>query len=252
MPRLRRSASAPGPICCSRPCSIAKARYPTRGSKRAAEEDPLPDALANFIGRWREHIPRIQPVVRLLSAASLTDAAASVAWEAACMGLLRAHALALSKRLAQAGMLQLGWTAPRAADWFGTGPISMAGATSSLSGTGARRRMRGSLRIPCNTISCVRAHGRTGATPLPIWSWPNQHAGTGSSSPLGNDQRARDAHAPCVGTTLSRTCEERRYDEPHSSMPTARRNGSHPHDGCVRRRSPGRSSRGGRWPNRPR
>ena len=92
-------------------------QYPTASIRRAAEEDPLPDALATFVRNWFEHIPRIQPVAQLLSAASLTDAEARVAWDDR-MALLRRHALALSKRLAKARLLKPGWTAPRAADWI--------------------------------------------------------------------------------------------------------------------------------------
>jgi len=93
------------------------ATSPTGSIKRAAEADPVPDALASFVKAWFEHIPRIQPVARLLSAASQTDPEARLAWEDR-MALLRRLALALTRRLAKAGALQSGWTAEKAAEWI--------------------------------------------------------------------------------------------------------------------------------------
>jgi AcrR family transcriptional regulator len=90
---------------------------PTANIRRAAEEDPVPGALANFVAAWFEHIPRIQPVAQLLSAASQIDAEARVAWEDR-MTLLRRLSTALACRLAEAGMLKPEWTVEQAADWI--------------------------------------------------------------------------------------------------------------------------------------
>ena len=90
---------------------------PTGGIKRAAEEDPVPGALANFVAAWFEHIPRIQPVAQLLAAASQSDPEAKAAWEDR-MALLRRLSAALAKRLAEGGVLKPGWTVPQAADWI--------------------------------------------------------------------------------------------------------------------------------------
>ena len=90
---------------------------PTAAIRRAAEEAEAPGALAAYVAAWFAHIPRIEPVAHLLSAASLTDAEARVAWDDR-MDLLRTHCLTLARRLAKAGLLQPGWTAPRAADWI--------------------------------------------------------------------------------------------------------------------------------------
>jgi len=90
---------------------------PTEPIRRAATEDPAPEALANFVMAWFAHIPRIQPVAHLLSAASLTDPEAKVAWEDR-MDLLRRHSLTLSTRLGAAGLLKPEWTVERAADWI--------------------------------------------------------------------------------------------------------------------------------------
>ena len=61
---------------------------PVQTIARAAEEDAVPGALANFVAAWFEHIPRIEPVAHLLSAASQIDPEAKVAWEDR-MSLLR-------------------------------------------------------------------------------------------------------------------------------------------------------------------
>jgi AcrR family transcriptional regulator len=92
-------------------------KSPTETIKRAAEEDPVPEALANFIRRWFEHIPRIEPLAHLLSAASQTDPEARLAWEDR-MALLRRHSLTLAKRLAAGGFLKPEWTPKQAADWI--------------------------------------------------------------------------------------------------------------------------------------
>jgi AcrR family transcriptional regulator len=101
---------------------LAAVRYrdstsPTETIRRAAEEDAVPGALANFVRCWFEHIPRIQPVAHLLSAASQTDPEAKLAWEDR-MTLLRRHCLTLAKRLAKGGLLKPEWTAKQAADWI--------------------------------------------------------------------------------------------------------------------------------------
>jgi AcrR family transcriptional regulator len=90
---------------------------PTWAIKRAAEEDPVPEALANFVEAWFEHIPRIQPVAHLLSAASQIDAEARVAWDDR-MALLRRLIVALTRRMAKGGVLKPEWTVERAADWI--------------------------------------------------------------------------------------------------------------------------------------
>lgn len=89
----------------------------TRAILRAAAEDPVPGALGAFVEAWFEHIPRIQPVAQLLSAASLTDAEARVALEDR-MALLRRLVTTLAGRLEAAGMLAPGWTIAEAADWI--------------------------------------------------------------------------------------------------------------------------------------
>ncbi|MPZ58209.1 MAG: TetR family transcriptional regulator [Rhizobiales bacterium] len=90
---------------------------PTAGIARAAETDPIPGALATFVETWFAHIPRIQPVARLLSAASQTDPEARVAWDDR-MALLRRLSFALAKRLADGGVLKPEWTPGQAADWI--------------------------------------------------------------------------------------------------------------------------------------
>lgn len=90
---------------------------PTAGIKRAAEEDPVPEALAGFVKAWFAHIPRIQPVANLLSAASRLDPEAKLAWDDR-MALLRRLALALARRLEENGLLKPEWTAEHAADWI--------------------------------------------------------------------------------------------------------------------------------------
>jgi hypothetical protein len=77
----------------------------------------VPAALANFVMAWFAHIPRIQPVAHLLSAASQTDPEAKVAWEDR-MALLRRHCLTLTKRLAKGGDLKPEWSIKEAADWI--------------------------------------------------------------------------------------------------------------------------------------
>jgi AcrR family transcriptional regulator len=90
---------------------------PTQAIARAAEDDAVPGALANFVEAWFEHIPRIEPVAHLLSAASQIDPEARVAWEDR-MALLRRLILVLTKRLATGGVLKPEWTVERAADWI--------------------------------------------------------------------------------------------------------------------------------------
>ncbi|HEV7371545.1 TetR/AcrR family transcriptional regulator [Arenibaculum sp.] len=90
---------------------------PTGAIARAALKDPVPGALGTYVEAWFAHIPRIQPVAQMLSAASLTDPEARVAWEDR-MALLRRLTTALAGRLAAAGLLAPGWTAERAADWI--------------------------------------------------------------------------------------------------------------------------------------
>lgn len=90
---------------------------PVQSIARAAEEDAVPGALANFVAAWFEHIPRIEPVAHLLSAASQIDPEAKVAWEDR-MSLLRRLIGALTKRLAAGRALKSEWTAERAADWI--------------------------------------------------------------------------------------------------------------------------------------
>jgi AcrR family transcriptional regulator len=90
---------------------------PTEPIRRAAHEDAVPAALANFVKAWFTHIPRIEPVAHLLSAASQTDQEARLAWEDR-MALLRRLSLALAKRLAAGGALKREWTINQAADWI--------------------------------------------------------------------------------------------------------------------------------------
>jgi AcrR family transcriptional regulator len=90
---------------------------PVQTIARAAEEDAVPGALANFVAAWFEHVPRIEPVAHLLSAASQTDPEAKVAWEDR-MSLLRRLIGVLTKRLAAGRVLKSEWTAERAADWI--------------------------------------------------------------------------------------------------------------------------------------
>lgn len=84
---------------------------------RAAREAPIERALGAFVDAWFDHIPRIQPVAQLLSAASQMDAEARVAWDDR-MALIRGLTADLAGRLADAGMLKRGWTVERAADWI--------------------------------------------------------------------------------------------------------------------------------------
>jgi AcrR family transcriptional regulator len=90
---------------------------PTGAIKRAAEEEPIPEALANFVAAWFAHIPRIQPVAGLLAAASQIDPEARVAWDDR-MALLRRLSLALAQRLSDGGALRPEWTVQQAADWI--------------------------------------------------------------------------------------------------------------------------------------
>jgi AcrR family transcriptional regulator len=90
---------------------------PVQTIARAAEDDAVPGALANFVAAWFEHIPRIEPVAHLLSAASQIDPEAKVAWEDR-MSLLRRLIGVLTKRLATGRALKPEWTAERAADWI--------------------------------------------------------------------------------------------------------------------------------------
>jgi len=87
------------------------------GIARAAREAPVPGALKAFVEAWFEHVPRIQPVAQLLSAASQTDPGARVAWDDR-MGLLRGLTLVLAGRLSKAGLLKRGWTVEQAGDWI--------------------------------------------------------------------------------------------------------------------------------------
>lgn len=101
---------------------LAAVQYRDRSSPsetiaHAAMQDPLPAALAGFVSAWFAHIPRIQPVAQLLSAASQTDAEARVAWEDR-MALLRRLTLVLARRLRAAGLLGPEWTAEQASDWI--------------------------------------------------------------------------------------------------------------------------------------
>ena len=93
------------------------AQSPTDAIRRAAEEEPVPEALGAFVAAWFAHIPRIEPVAHLLSAASQVDAEARVAFDDR-MNVLRRNITALANRLAQAGALKPGWTAARAVDWI--------------------------------------------------------------------------------------------------------------------------------------
>lgn len=90
---------------------------PTADIKRAAEDDPVPEALRNFVHAWFAHIPRIQPVAHLLSAASQTDPDARLAF-ADRMNLLRGLIGSLVARLDAAGLLRPGWTQSQAVDWI--------------------------------------------------------------------------------------------------------------------------------------
>jgi AcrR family transcriptional regulator len=92
-------------------------KSPTQNIRRAAQEDAVPAALGNFVEAWFAHIPRIQPVAHLLSAASQTDPEAKMAWEDR-MALLRQHSLTLARRLAKGGLLKPDWTIGQAADWI--------------------------------------------------------------------------------------------------------------------------------------
>jgi AcrR family transcriptional regulator len=90
---------------------------PTADIKRAAEDDPIPQALTNFVHAWFAHIPRIQPVAHLLSAASQTDPDARLAF-ADRMNLLRTLIGSLVARLAAGDMLRADWTPTQAVDWI--------------------------------------------------------------------------------------------------------------------------------------
>jgi len=90
---------------------------PTGAIARAVETDPLPDALRTFVEAWFAHIPRIQPVASLLSAASLSDAEARLAFEDR-MALLRRLIGTLVRRLAEADLLKPEWTRDQATDWI--------------------------------------------------------------------------------------------------------------------------------------
>jgi AcrR family transcriptional regulator len=90
---------------------------PTAGIKRAAEADPVPEALRHFVQGWFDHIPRIQPVAGLLGAASQIDPEAKVAWDDR-MTLLRRLSRSLATRLFEGGMLKPEWTVEQAADWI--------------------------------------------------------------------------------------------------------------------------------------
>lgn len=92
-------------------------KSPTEAIRLAAHEAPLPEALARYVSAWFAHIPRIQPVAQLLSAASQTDPEARVAWEDR-MALLRSNSLTLAKRLSKAGFLKPEWSVKAAADWI--------------------------------------------------------------------------------------------------------------------------------------
>lgn len=92
-------------------------RSPTEAIKCAAEEAPVPEALAGFVMSWFAHIPRIEPLAHLLSAASQTNPEARPAWEDR-MALLRRHSLTLARRLEKAGLLKPEWTPRQAADWI--------------------------------------------------------------------------------------------------------------------------------------
>lgn len=85
--------------------------------RQALAIEPSPAALEGFVHAWFRHVPRIQPVAHLLSAASQTNAEANIAWEDR-MTLMRGHSLALAKRLAADGFLKPEWTVEQAADWI--------------------------------------------------------------------------------------------------------------------------------------
>jgi AcrR family transcriptional regulator len=92
-------------------------RSPTSGIRRAAEQDPVPEALGNFVEAWFGHIPRIEPVAHLLVAASQVDPEARVALDDR-MTVLRRNITRLVERLAAAGALKPDWTPARAVDWI--------------------------------------------------------------------------------------------------------------------------------------
>jgi hypothetical protein len=93
------------------------AQSPTDTIRRAAEEAPVPEALGAFVTAWFAHIPRIEPVAHLLSAASQVDAEARVAFDDR-MTVLRRNITVLSNRLAAAGALKPEWTPARANEWI--------------------------------------------------------------------------------------------------------------------------------------
>lgn len=83
----------------------------------AARRHPVPAALTKFVKAWFGYIPRIQPVVQLLSATSQIDPEARAAWDDR-MTNLRSLILELTRRLAAAGLLKQDWSAETAADWI--------------------------------------------------------------------------------------------------------------------------------------
>jgi AcrR family transcriptional regulator len=83
----------------------------------AARDEPVPGALASFVKAWLGYIPEIQPVAQMLSAGARLDASSRPAWEDR-MSNLRTLILALTRRLAAAGLLQPTWTVETAADWI--------------------------------------------------------------------------------------------------------------------------------------
>jgi AcrR family transcriptional regulator len=90
---------------------------PQKAFVQAAFHDPVPEALGRFVKGWFDYIPRIQPVARIVAAAAQVDEDARVAWEDR-MASFRNLVEALARRLAQAGLLQKGWTEAKAADWI--------------------------------------------------------------------------------------------------------------------------------------
>jgi AcrR family transcriptional regulator len=92
-------------------------RSPTGDIRRAAEQDPVPEALGLFVEAWFRHIPRIEPVAHLLVAASQVDAEARTALDDR-MTVLRRNITRLVARLADAGALRPDWTPARAVDWI--------------------------------------------------------------------------------------------------------------------------------------
>jgi AcrR family transcriptional regulator len=100
---------------------VAMARHhdensPLRAKARAARKEAPPKLLDAYFGSWLDYLCEIFPVAQLLSAASVTDPEAAVAFNDR-MASLRAAMAEVMTAISEAGMLRDDWTIEQATDF---------------------------------------------------------------------------------------------------------------------------------------